>query len=248
MELATIQDERRLESEHERVVQQQTHRPVTTRVRDALRRFTQRHIVGKVREETAAVFNQDEYATERAKYMDLLHHVKAQEGSLKQLAQCVSQLGGAMLNVGECNARIKMDRSDTRFADMMRQIQGKTMAYGPSLEQHVLPQLRHHVERMEALLPQMHQRENLESDYFTAVHKHERAKRKGKLQAIKETGQQMDAAQHALVVVTRVLLAQFKMVQASKGRLTEETLQLTCRSMGHLMHQMMTLASVDTAP
>ncbi|RHY40848.1 hypothetical protein DYB38_011775 [Aphanomyces astaci] len=213
MELTIVQDERRLEAEHEKVLQQQTSRPVTTRVRDALRRFTQRNIVGKLREETTTVFNQEEYASEKEKYMKLFEHLKGQEASLKQLGLCVSR---------ECNARIKMDHSDTRFRDVMRQMQGKTTTYGPTMEQHVLPQLRQHVQSMEAL------RDNLELDFHTAVHK-------------------MHDAQHALVVVTRVLLGEFKRVQSIKGSLTEETLLLTCTSMGQLMNQMTSIASAGTS-
>ncbi|ETV85117.1 hypothetical protein, variant [Aphanomyces astaci] len=171
MELTIVQDERRLEAEHEKVLQQQTSRPVTTRVRDALRRFTQRNIVGKLREETTTVFNQEEYASEKEKYLKLFEHLKGQEASLKQLGLCVSRLGDALFDVGECNARIKMDHSDTRFRDVMRQMQGKTTTYGPTMEQHVLPQLRQHVQSMEALMVQMHQRDNLELDFHTAVHK-----------------------------------------------------------------------------
>ncbi|RHY13100.1 hypothetical protein DYB25_008173 [Aphanomyces astaci] len=199
MELTIVQDERRLEAEHEKVLQQQTSRPVTTRVRDALRRFTQRNIVGKLREETTTVFNQEEYASEKEKYLKLFEHLKGQEASLKQLGLCVSR---------ECNARIKMDHSDTRFRDVMRQMQGKTTTYGPTMEQHVLPQLRQHVQSMEAL---------------------------------------MHDAQHALVVVTRVLLGEFKRVQSIKGSLTEETLLLTCTSMGQLMNQMTSIASAGTS-
>ncbi|RHY58313.1 hypothetical protein DYB37_008256 [Aphanomyces astaci] len=225
MELTIVQDERRLEAEHEKVLQQQTSRPVTTRVRDALRRFTQRNIVGKLREETTTVFNQEEYASEKEKYMKLFEHLKGQEASLKQLGLCVSRtkssmsrsmadaaanvgLGDALFDVGECNARIKMDHSDTRFRDVMRQMQGKTTTYGPTMEQHVLPQLRQHVQSMEAL---------------------------------------MHDAQHALVVVTRVLLGEFKRVQSIKGSLTEETLLLTCTSMGQLMNQMTSIASAGTS-
>ncbi|RHY99818.1 hypothetical protein DYB35_011868 [Aphanomyces astaci] len=239
MELTIVQDERRLEAEHEKVLQQQTSRPVTTRVRDALRRFTQRNIVGKLREETTTVFNQEEYASEKEKYMKLFEHLKGQEASLKQLGLCVSRtkssmsrsmadaaanvgLGDALFDVGECNARIKMDHSDTRFRDVMRQMQGKTTTYGPTMEQHVLPQLRQHVQSMEAL------RDNLELDFHTAVHK-------------------MHDAQHALVVVTRVLLGEFKRVQSIKGSLTEETLLLTCTSMGQLMNQMTSIASAGTS-
>ncbi|RLO00713.1 hypothetical protein DYB28_002210, partial [Aphanomyces astaci] len=52
---------------------------------------------------------------------------------------------------------------------------------------------------------------------------------------------------HALVVVTRVLLGEFKRVQSIKGSLTEETLLLTCTSMGQLMNQMTSIASAGTS-
>ncbi|KAH9116018.1 hypothetical protein AeMF1_009988 [Aphanomyces euteiches] len=203
---------------------------VSVRIQNALRRFTQKHIVSKLGHEEPAVFNHIEYENEKRKYMALLQHLKNQEASLCKLSQSMMR----MCNHFDANERIKMDRSDTNLHDFLQRIQVHTSTLAPDVLTIALPSLQANIARMEDI----EVRDNLEADFHIASHKYERAKRKGKIESMRETSAEMHRAQQALVVASHQLINDFQRVNQTKGQLTENSLRLACASIGHLMERM----------
>ncbi|KAH9122059.1 hypothetical protein LEN26_010394 [Aphanomyces euteiches] len=203
---------------------------VSVRIQNALRRFTQKHIVSKLGHEEPAVFNHIEYENEKRKYMALLQHLKNQEASLCKLSQSMMR----MCNHFDANERIKMDRSDTNLHDFLQRIQVHTSTLAPDVLTIALPSLQANIARMEDI----EERDNLEADFHIASHKYERAKRKGKIESMRETSAEMHRAQQALVVASHQLINDFQRVNQTKGQLTENSLRLACASIGHLMERM----------
>ncbi|KAH9132416.1 hypothetical protein AeRB84_021174 [Aphanomyces euteiches] len=203
---------------------------VSVRIQNALRRFTQKHIVSKLGHEEPAVFNHIEYENEKRKYIALLQHLKNQEASLCKLSQSMMR----MCNHFDANERIKMDRSDTNLHDFLQRIQVHTSTLAPDVLTIALPSLQANIARMEDI----EERDNLEADFHIASHKYERAKRKGKIESMRETSAEMHRAQQALVVASHQLISDFQRVNQTKGQLTENSLRLACASIGHLMERM----------
>ncbi|KAH9087046.1 hypothetical protein Ae201684P_000460 [Aphanomyces euteiches] len=210
---------------------------VSVRIQNALRRFTQKHIVSKLGHEEPAVFNHIEYENEKRKYIALLQHLKNQEASLCKLSQSMMRLGDTLVDIGEANERIKMDRSDTNLHDFLQRIQVHTSTLAPDVLTIALPSLQANIARMEDK-SQIEERDNLEADFHIASHKYERAKRKGKIESMRETSAEMHRAQQALVVASHQLISDFQRVNQTKGQLTENSLRLACASIGHLMERM----------
>ncbi|CAK4152068.1 unnamed protein product [Aphanomyces euteiches] len=212
---------------------------VSVRIQNALRRFTQKHIVSKLGHEEPAVFNHIEYENEKRKYIALLQHLKNQEASLCKLSQSMMRLGDTLVDIGEANERIKMDRSDTNLHDFLQRIQVHTSTLAPDVLTIALPSLQANIARMEDVeKSQIEERDNLEADFHIASHKYERAKRKGKIESMRETSAEMHRAQQALVVASHQLISDFQRVNQTKGQLTENSLRLACASIGHLMERM----------
>ncbi|KAG9414872.1 hypothetical protein AC1031_008285 [Aphanomyces cochlioides] len=220
------------------LVEREKTQAVSVRIQNALRRFTQKHIVSKLGHEEPAVFNHIEYENEKRKYLALLQHLKNQEASLCKLSQSMMRLGDTLVDIGEANERIKMDRTDTNLHDFLQRIQVHTSTLAPDVLTIALPSLQANISRMEDIISQIQERDNLEADFHIASHKYERVKRKGKIDSMRETSAEMHRAQQTLVVASHQLICDFQRVNQTKGQLTENSLRLACASIGHLMERM----------
>ncbi|KAF0698589.1 Aste57867_10819 [Aphanomyces stellatus] len=223
--------------EHEAVLQRQKDRAPMTRFTDALRRFTQKTIVRNISlHDEAIVPSHNEYVTLRCMYTALLAHLKAQEMSLATLSDLV---GNNLVDIVNLNSRIASDRASTASVrDIMRRLHAHTEALAPLMHTTVLPTLQNKILELELLSEAMRDRDNLEADFHTAMHKYEKAKRKGKLVPIQETLAQVKSAKHSLEVVTQVLIEKLRIVNATRGCLTKDTLEIACETIGRLMLQM----------
>ncbi|KAG9414873.1 hypothetical protein AC1031_008285 [Aphanomyces cochlioides] len=153
------------------LVEREKTQAVSVRIQNALRRFTQKHIVSKLGHEEPAVFNHIEYENEKRKYLALLQHLKNQEASLCKLSQSMMRLGDTLVDIGEANERIKMDRTDTNLHDFLQRIQVHTSTLAPDVLTIALPSLQANISRMEDIISQIQERDNLEADFHIASHK-----------------------------------------------------------------------------
>ncbi|OQR87211.1 hypothetical protein ACHHYP_09357 [Achlya hypogyna] len=223
---------------HDAVVAQQANRSVWTKGRDGARRWRQKTIFNRLNPVVEHTHNHQEFLVRKARFEELLGHLRMLQAQFTTLADKTLELGNALAMVGSNDAAIKQD-GDRGLSRRLEAVQNATIVFRDNMDASAMLHLREKVQSMEALVKDnLKQREQLELDFHRACRHYHSAKQRNKIlemsltkdevgdtASISAHNPQMDAKRAALTVVTETLIVQFRNIEANREQTTAEELQ-----------------------